>query len=212
MRLRVMLVERSTLVRSGLRRVLEEDADITVVSEANNGRDALETLTRHDVDVLVICSTVDREACRASAIAALRPTGDLGIVCVNHWTNAAEVGATLSAGAHGCVEISDATDADLRAAVRRVSRCERYVSPGLLNGTPVNGSSFEADYERLTTREREILVLIARSLSNREIARELTLSANTVAVHRNHIMKKIGVRKATALALFAAERGLVARK
>ena len=55
-------------------------------------------------------------------------------------------------------------------------------------------------------------MLIARSLSNREIARELRLSANTVAVHRNHIMKKIGVRKATALALFAAERGLVARK
>ena len=103
-------------------------------------------------------------------------------------------------------------DADLRTAVRLVSQCERYVSPGLLDGTPVNGSSFEAEYERLTTREREILVLIARSMSNREIARELRLSANTVAVHRNHIMKKIGVRKATALALFAAERGLVARK
>ena len=161
---------------------------------------------------LVICSTVDREACRASAIAALRPTGDFGIVCVSHWTNAAEVDAALSAGARGCVEISDALDADLRTAVRLVSQCERYVSPGLLDGTPVNGSSFEADYERLTTREREILVLIARSLSNREIARELRLSANTVAVHRNHIMKKIGVRKATALALFAAERGLVARK
>jgi DNA-binding NarL/FixJ family response regulator len=94
----VMLVERSTLVRSGLRRVLEDDADIAVVSEAGNGRDALEALTRHDVDVLVICSTVDREACRASAIAALRPTGDLGIICVNHWTNAVEVGAVLSAG------------------------------------------------------------------------------------------------------------------
>ena len=201
MRLRVMLVERSTLVRSGLRRVLEEDADIAVVSEASNGRDALEALTRHDVDALVICSTVGHEAC-----------GDLGIVCVNHWTNAAEVVAALRAGARGCVENSDALDADLRTAVRRVSQCERYVSPGLLDGTPVNGSSFEADYERLTTREREILVLIARSLSNREIARELRLSANTVAVHRNHIMKKIGVRKATALALFAAERGLVARK
>ena len=96
--------------------------------------------------------------------------------------------------------------------MRQVSQGERYVSPGLLDGTPVNGSSFEADYERLTTREREILVLIAGSMSNREIARELKLSANTVAVHRNHIMKKIGVRKATALALFAAERGLVARK
>ena len=81
-----MLVERSTLVRSGLRRVLEEDTDIAVVFEASNGREALEALIRHDVDVLVICSTVDREACRPSAIASFRPTGDLGIVCVKHWT------------------------------------------------------------------------------------------------------------------------------
>jgi len=212
MRLRVMLVERSTLVRRGLRRVLEEDADIAVVFEASDGHDARAALTRHDVDAIVICSTVDREACRASAIASLREAGDIGIVCVRHWTDARDLDAALSAGARGCVEISDASDTDLRKAVRLVSQRERYVSPSLLDGTPVNGSSFEAEYERLTTREREILVLIARSMSNREIARELKLSANTVAVHRNHIMKKIGVRKATALALFAAERGLVARK
>ena len=212
MQLRVMLVERSTLVRSGLRRVLEEDTDIAVVFEARDGREALAALIRRDVDVIVICSTVDREACRPSAIASFRAAGDVGIVCVRHWTDARDLDAALTAGARGCVEISDALDADLRKAVRLVSKCERYVSPGLLDGTPVNGSSFEAEYERLTTREREILVLIARSMSNREIARELKLSANTVAVHRNHIMKKVGVRKATALALFAAERGLVARK
>jgi DNA-binding NarL/FixJ family response regulator len=121
------------------------------------------------------------------------------------------VDATLSAGALACVEMSNALEGDLRNAVRLVSQSERYVSPGLRAAAPVNGSSFEADYERLTAREREVLVLIARSLSNREIARELNLSANTIAVHRNHIMKKIGVRKATAVALFAAERGLLGR-
>ena len=70
-----------------------------------------------------------------------------------------------------------------------------------MGGGVVDDPGWEADYERLTAREKEILVLIAHSKSNREIARELNLSVNTIAVHRNHIMKKIGVRKATALAL-----------
>jgi DNA-binding NarL/FixJ family response regulator len=106
----------------------------------------------------------------------------------------------------------DARDVDLRNAVRLVSQGDRYVSPGLLAGNAVNGSTVHVNDDRLTVREREVLVLIARGLSNREIARELSLSANTIAVHRNHIMTKVGVRKATALALFAAERGLIARK
>lgn len=209
MRLRVMLVERSTLVRSGLRRVLEEEGDIVVVADASNGRHTTDALAT--VDVVVICSALDRDACRPSTIATFRRNADLGIVCVHHWADSRDVEAALSAGAHACVEISDTSDGDFRRAVRMASRSERYLSPGLRAAVPLNGSSFEADYERLTAREREVLVLIARSLSNREIARELNLSANTVAVHRNHIMKKVGVRKATALAVFAAERGLLPR-
>ncbi|HVQ16604.1 MAG TPA: response regulator transcription factor, partial [Vicinamibacterales bacterium] len=155
---------------------------------------------------------VDREACRASAIASLLHAAKIGIVCVSHWTDARDAEAALNAGALACVEMRDALDVDLTKAVRLVSQGDRYVSPGLLAGTPANGSTFHVDDDLLTAREREVLVLIARSLSNREIARELSLSANTVAVHRNHIMKKVGVRKATALALFAAERGFIARK
>jgi len=211
MRLRVMLVERSTLVRSGLRRVLEHGTDIAVVCEARDARDALDALTRHDVAAIVVCSTMDREACRAPAIASLRQAGYVGIVCVSHWTETRDVEAVLSAGAAACVEISDALDTDLRHAVRQASQGKQYVSPGVLDGAPSNGSSVETDDKRLTTREREVLVLIAKSMSTREIAHELKLSTNTIAVHRNHIMKKIGVRKATALALFAAERGLVRR-
>jgi len=209
MRLRVMLVERSTLVRSGLRRVLEEEGDIAVVADISNIRQATDALAA--VDVVVVCAAVDRDACRPSTIASLRNHVGLGIVCVHHWADSRDVEATLAAGAHACVEISDALDGDFRQAVRMASRSERYLSPGLRAAMPLNGWSFEADYERLTSREREVLVLIARSLSNREIARELNLSANTVAVHRNHIMKKVGVRKATALAVFAAERGLLPR-
>lgn len=212
MRTRVMLVERSTLVRSGLRRVLEYEGDIAVVADAGNEREAIEALRTVTVDVIVICTAIDRDACRASAIASLRRAADASIICVRHWADTRELDATLGVGALACVEMSDATESDLREAVRLVRRSERYISPGLRAAAPINGSNLTVDDERLTAREREVLVLIARSMSNREIARELKLSANTVAVHRNHIMKKVGVRKATALAVFAAERGLLPRK
>jgi DNA-binding NarL/FixJ family response regulator len=211
MRLRVMLVERSSLVRGGLRRILEEEGDIAVVAEVGDGREAGKALVTVTADVVVMCAAIDRDACRASTITAIRRAG-LGIVCVRHWADTRDVEATIAACGLACVELSDASDGDLRDAVRLASRSERYLSPDLLAATPVNGSSFTAGYERLTAREREVLVLIARSLSNREIARELKLSTNTVAVHRSHIMQKIGVRKATALALFAVERGLLARQ
>jgi DNA-binding NarL/FixJ family response regulator len=94
--------------------------------------------------------------------------------------------------------------------VHLAHRGERYLSPGLSSGSEVNETG--SGYERLTTREKEVLLRVAQSKSNREIARELNLSMNTVAVHRNKMMKKIGVRKATALAVFAAERGLLIRK
>jgi NarL family two-component system response regulator LiaR len=100
----------------------------------------------------------------------------------------------------------------LKRAVHVVHEGGRYLSPGLPLGTPSREPGFESVYDRLTTREKEVLLRVAQSKSNREIARELNLSMNTVAVHRNKMMKKIGVRKATALAVYATERGLLLRK
>ena len=213
MQLRVILVERSPLVRYGLRRVLEDEPDITVVAEAESAPEALVALSAHGADVVVVSAAVEREALRASEVSALRQAADVKILCVGHWPGSRDLDGVLAAGALGCVEVREATDADLKMAVCLVGSGEPYLSPGLSRGgAGLGDSAWEPDGDRLTAREKEILVLIAHSKSNREIARELNLSANTIAVHRNHIMKKIGVRKATALALFAAERGLLARK
>ena len=210
--LRVLLVERSALLRGALRRLLHDDADIAVVAEASNAGDAAAALSHQDVDVVVMCATADREGMRTSEIAALRLAAGVGIVCVRHWEDSRDVDSSLTAGALGCIELEDASETDLTEAVRLAHRSDRYLSPGLSSGRRVKESAWEADYERLTAREKEVLLRVAQSKSNREIARELNLSMNTVAVHRNKMMKKIGVRKATALAVFAAERGLLARK
>jgi DNA-binding NarL/FixJ family response regulator len=210
MPLRVLLVDRSALARGAYRRLLEEEPDIAVVAEASSVAEAAVTLARQDADVAVICATVDRDAVRAPGIAALRMAVRIEIVCVSHWTDAHDVDATLRAGALGCVDLCDGSDLDLRRAVHLAHRGERYLSPGLSSGSEVHETG--SGYERLTAREKEVLLRVAQSKSNREIARELNLSMNTVAVHRNRMMKKIGVRKATALAVFAAERGLLIRK
>jgi DNA-binding NarL/FixJ family response regulator len=209
MPLRVLLIERSALVRAGLRRILEDEADIAVVAEASYADEGVAVLTLGGVDVVVVSATMDREALRAPAITSLRLAADVRIVCVGHWNDVRDVDNALAAGASGCVEASDATDADLQTAVCRAGRGEPYLSPGLSPSVTLGESAWETASERLTAREKEVLVLVAQSKSTREIAHELNLSANTIAVHRNHIMKKIGVRKATALALFAAERGLL---
>ena len=209
MPLRVMLVERSALVRTGLRRLLGDEADIAVVAEASQAHEALEVLARGGVDLVVVSASVVRDAIRTSVIASMRMAGDVKVICLSHWASDRDVESALAAGAWGCVDMLDATDADLKTAICLVGRGERYLSPGLSRGPATGEPGWAADYERLTTREKEVLVLIAQSKSNREIAHELNLSANTIAVHRNHIMKKVRVRKATALALFAAERGLL---
>jgi DNA-binding NarL/FixJ family response regulator len=209
--LRVLLVERSVLMRSAFRRLLQEEPDIAVVAEASNAGDAAAILCCQDVDVVVMCATTDRDATRVSEIATLRMAADARIVCVAHWSTPRVADAILTAGALGCVELYDASDMDLRRAVHLAHRGDRYLSPGL-SATQTRESSAETGYERLTAREKEVLLRVAQSKSNREIARELNLSMNTVAVHRNKMMKKIGVRKATALAVFAAERGLLIRK
>jgi two-component system response regulator NreC len=183
-----------------------------VVAEAPTARDALPTLSHPGAAVVVICVMVDRDLARAAEIAALRLAGNVRIVCVSHWADAREVDATLDAGVLGCVELYDASDLDLKRAVHVVHEGGRYLSPGLPLFTPSREPGFESVYDRLTTREKEVLLRVAQSKSNREIARELNLSMNTVAAHRNKMMKKIGVRKATALAVYAAERGLLMRK
>jgi len=204
-----MLVERSELVRTGLRRMLEDEPDIAVVAEASHAQEAAAALSPGGVDVVVLSASRDREAIRTTAIASVRLAADVKVICVSHWDDARDVASVLTAGALGCVDMLEATDTDLKTAICLVGRGEPYMSPGLARGPSIGDSGWEVDDERLTAREREVLVLIAQSKSNREIAHELHLSANTIAVHRNHIMKKIGVRKATALALFAAERGLI---
>ncbi|HEV8394413.1 MAG TPA: response regulator transcription factor, partial [Vicinamibacterales bacterium] len=106
-----------------------------------------------------------------------------------------------------------AADGDLIQAVRSVAAGEMYLSPELAAAqAPVSGPATtrpDTSAARLTERERQVLTLVARGRSNREIAELLGLSANTIAVHRANLMKTLAVRKTAALVLYAVRHGLV---
>ena len=174
MQLRVMLVDRCALVRSGFRRILEDEPDMAVVAEVANGRDAVRVVSRRDIDVVVVGTTVARRPTPTEVIDLLRARPNTKVVCLRHWAGLQEVKDALSAGVVGCIDLYRASEMDLKRAIRVVGRGERYLSSGLSDSAASQASSddrsLEHRYELLTLREKQVSELVARSRSNREIA------------------------------------------
>jgi DNA-binding NarL/FixJ family response regulator len=205
---RVMLVGDSPLVRSGFSQVLSS-AGIAVVASVATAVEAASLLRHVPADVVVVgagtryagaAETREIRSCDpATAVLVLGRSGD-GVA----------VRAALAAGAQGYLALDDAEDGDLIQAVRSVAAGELYLSPELaVPSAAAVRPPGEGAHQRLTGREREVLTLVARGRSNREIAVMLGLSANTIAVHRANLMKTLAVRKTAALVLYAVRHGLV---
>jgi len=127
---------------------------------------------------------------------------DIAVLMLSMHSEQTLVRQALTAGAKGYV-LKNAMDLDLASAVKRVAAGETVIDPAV-QLTPAPGEK-----NRLTPREMEVLQLICKGLSNKEIAAQLSLSANTVAVHRANLMKTLAVRKTAALVLYAVRHGLV---
>jgi DNA-binding NarL/FixJ family response regulator len=203
-RITVLLVDDHALVRRGFRRLLEDDAGITVVGEANNGDEAIRLMAELKPQVIVMDAampgTGGLEATRT--IIAKHPKA--AILMLSMHAEETLVRQALAAGARGYV-LKNALELDLAAAVKRIAAGERVLDPALVKPDPLPGER----NRRLTPRELEVLQLICDGLSNKEIAAKLDLSANTVAVHRANIMNTLGVHKTAELVVYALQNGLV---
>jgi DNA-binding NarL/FixJ family response regulator len=205
--IRVLLAGDCPLLRSGFRQVLEA-AGMTVVGSVDSAADAAALLETTAADVVVVGAVTShgrgadvleiREAHPSTPLLVLGRSGD-----------ADGVRAALGAGARGYLGLEGAADADLIQAVRSLASGEIYLSPELAASHAAAPVPPAADTPRLTERERQVLTLVARGRSNREIAEMLGLSANTIAVHRANLMKTLAVRKTAALVLYAVRHGLV---
>ena len=200
----VLLVDDHALVRRGFRRMLEDESDIHVIGEASDANEALQLAKDlHPQVVLMDCALPG-----TNGLAAVRPlleiSPDSVVVMLSMHTEETLVRQALAAGAKGYL-LKNAVDLDLGSAIRKVATGEivldeQLAPPHLLKG--------ERDYA-LTPRELEILQLIVDGKSNKEIASQLNLSANTVAVHRANMMDALGIHKTAELVVYAIRNGLV---
>lgn len=206
--IRVMLSGDCPLLRSGFRQVLES-AGLAVVGSADTAADTIVLLNSAAADVVVLGAVTRDAASDARDLWRAHPS--LPVLVLGRADDAEGIRAALTGGAHGYLALESAADGDLVQAVRRVAAGERYLSAELavsrVPAAPASRAITPA--ARLTGRERQVLTLVARGRSNREIAGMLGLSANTVAVHRANLMKTLAVRKTAALVLYAVRHGLV---
>jgi DNA-binding NarL/FixJ family response regulator len=200
----VLLVDDHSLVRRGFRRILEDEPDITVAGEASDGEEAIQLAQKlHPRVILMDCALPGISGLQATRrILELLP--ETRILMLSMHPEETWVRQSLDAGARGYI-LKNARELELGLAVRRVAAGETVLDPQLSTPTGLKG---ERDYG-LTTRELEILQLIVNGMSNKEIASQLDLSVNTVAVHRANIMDALGLHKTAELVVYAIRNGLV---
>jgi DNA-binding NarL/FixJ family response regulator len=200
----VLLVDDHILVRRGFRRLLEDDPGIVVVGEASNAAEAVQI----NADCAPGVVLMDYALPGANGIAAMREilagSPAAAVLILSMHSEAALVQRALEAGARGYL-LKSAVDLDLPQAVRRAAAGERVLDPRLARAT----TTYAERTRELSARETEVLQLICEGLSNRDIAARLSLSVNTVSVHRANIMSALGVHKTAELVVYAIQHGLV---
>jgi DNA-binding NarL/FixJ family response regulator len=207
--IRVMLAGDCPLLRSGFRQVLEA-AGVTVVGSVDTAAEAADLLATTTADVVIVGELTRHGGADAQHLRAAHPA--IPLLVLGRSGDVEGVRAALAAGARGYLGLESADDGDLIQAVRSLAAGEMYLSPELAAShavAPARSYEAAAPTPRLTERERQVLTLVARGRSNREIAEMLGLSANTIAVHRANLMKTLAVRKTAALVLYAVRHGLV---
>jgi len=200
----VLLVDDHSLVRRGFRRMLEDEPDLEVVGEASDGEEAVKIARSLKPHVIVMdCALPGINGLQATRkILQLLP--DTLVLMLSMHTEETWVRQALDAGARGYV-LKNAMDLELGSAIRRMLGGETVLDAQLSKEEVLKGERNSG----LTRREVEILQLICEGKSNKEIAAQLDLSANTVAVHRANIMDALGIHKTAELVVYAIRNGLV---
>ena len=212
---RIMLVENHALLREGLKMLVAQHADLEVVGEADNGRDAVRMAVRLMPHlVLMDLNMPGMNGIEATRALKMQSHEIKVLILTIHKTDE-YIHESLKAGADGYI-LKDATHNELGIAIHSILNGGTYLSPditervvsGYLN--PGNLGSGASAWDSLTHREREVLKLVAEGHSNKHIAEFLCLSIKTVEKHRSNLMRKLDLHNASTLTAYAIEKGLVA--
>jgi DNA-binding NarL/FixJ family response regulator len=203
-RISVLLTGSHPLIRRGLRRILEDDPLIEVVGEAGDGPAAVYLAESLKPRVVVMDSMLPGLSALAAMRQILRRSPDVAVLLISMRDAHETVRPAIDGGARGY--LSTAFDLDLTDAVKRVADGEIVLDPTLRDDDSAMAREVEP---ALTPRELEVLQLICAGRSNRQIASDLHLSTNTVAVHRANLMNALGLHKTAELVTYAIRHGLV---
>ena len=213
-KLRILLADDHKLMRGGLRLLLEQQPTLTVVGEADDGRQAVEKASSLKPDVVVLDIGMPNlngiEAC--AQITQASPA--TSVVMLSMHSDEAYVLRALKAGARAYL-LKDSAESDLVRAVQAVSEGKSYFSPAVSKVLledyvrKLQRSGVEDSFDLLTPREREILQLVAEGKSNKDVANLLNLSVYTVETHRANLMQKLNLRSVPELILYAVRKGII---
>lgn len=211
---RVLLADDHTVMRAGLRLLLERQPDLVVVGEAADGRQTIEMAESLEPHVVVMDIAMPNlngiEATRQ--IVGKRPA--ISVVILSMHSDESYVLRALKAGARAYL-LKDSAEADLIRAIRAVREGKSFFSPAVSKTLledyvhRLQQRGEEDSYELLTQREREILQLLAEGKSNKDVANHLNLSLYTVETHRAHILQKLGLHTVPDLILYAVRKGII---
>ncbi len=208
-KIRILLADDHTIVRRGFGLILEKEADLEVVGEAQNGREAVELAQQLKPDVVVI----DVSMPELNGIEGTRRITDTcdrtRVLAVSMHRDAVYVREILRAGARGYV-LKDAAENAFVDAIRAVARNEAYLSPAIADAVLTDYRKHVTNpIDLLSSREREVLQMIAEGKTNKEIANILNLSVYTVEAHRGKIMEKLNLHNTGDIVRFALRNGLI---
>jgi two-component system response regulator NreC len=212
----VLLVDDHTVLRTGLRLLLEAQPDIKVVGEAGDGLDAVSLAERLQPDITILDLTMPGLS-GLEVLSSLRKIApESRVLVLTMHDDESYLYRALRSGAAGYI-LKKAADIELLSAIRAVMRGEVYVHSAmtrvLLDGVVPSGIAQEAEngdaWERLSEREQEVLRLVALGHTNAEIAEKISLSIKTIETYRARGMEKLGLRSRAALVRYALNLGLL---
>ncbi len=213
-KIRIVLADDHKLMRSGLRVLLEQQPDFTVVGEASDGREAVAIVASQRPDVLVMDIGMPGLNGIEAAAQITHTHPEIAIVMLSMHSDESYVLRALKSGARGYL-LKDSAEVELIKAVHSVAEGKSFFSPAvskvLLDDyvRKLKRSGTEDPYDLLTPREREILQLVAEGKSNKDVAQLFNLSVYTVETHRSNIMAKLNLHGVPELILYAVRKGII---
>ena len=206
---RILLADDHAVVRQGFGRILAAQSDMEIVGEAGNGREAVEMAEKLKPEVVVMDVSMPELNGIEATRRLVKSLPYTRVLALSMHKDSVYVREILRAGARGYL-LKDSSDQDLIAAVRSLAKGEGYISPAVSGAVLADYRQHVTDpIDLLTSREREVLQMIAEGQTNKDIAGKLNLSVYTVDAHRGRIMEKLNLHSTGEMVRFAMRNGLI---